>query len=155
MNELFVIDLCTPLHVMASVAFLGLTVAQYFYIVNSARQRQSALLFYALRVSFIVDGFSALLIIVIFNTATFLVKTNYLIPPPAWILVAYWGFSILVGLWLSNIGLKVYYRQLLRKNRNYLALPLIFHISYALMLLLFVILIHDAVTRSTFLTFIS
>lgn len=153
MGGFIYVDLVKMLHVTVGVVFLGLTIAQYFYIINNIHQKKPILFFYSLRFSFFADGLIALLIIFLLISAASLTKNMHISTLPLWITVAYWLFSLIMLLWIINLGLKIHYYRQFKQGRQSTSPRLIFHFSHSIMLILFTLIIHDAVNRSTFLTF--
>ncbi len=144
--------LVKSIHVMCGVVFIGITIASFFYVLNSRRQQQADVLRYALKVSLLGDILLAMIILVQFVSATLLVHLNQLSVQTPWIEVAYLAFAVVSVLWLINVVIKVVnLKQVLfthlKGYRWFCAL-------HVLMLLIFVVIVHDATTQSTFLGFL-
>ena len=136
---------------MCGTTFLGIIIATFFYISYGIRRGDKSLIRYSLKASYFGDGIIFVCAFTQFITATILVSVGKFTLAVPWICVAYLAFSGITLLWLINLFIK----------RKYFAnahiKPFAFKIFYflnILIILTFMVVIHDAVTQSTWLDFL-
>ena len=135
------------LHVIASVTLVGINVAIFFYVVQSQRQQCKRLMQYACVVSFYSDLLYVILIGVILVTAVHLQHALSLGMDTDWIKVAHIAFGLTIILWLAQVVIRaISYRQKkLIYRKVYITMSV-------MMWVLFVLIIRDASTHSTWVT---
>lgn len=137
------------LHLVCGTTFFGITIAAFFYIAKSINQGDRSLIDYSLRASYFGDAIILLCIIIQFISAESLVSSGHFTLEVPWIFVAYLAFSLLILLWLINLIIK---RFCLSKTViNFIKS---YYLINIMMILIFVIIIHDAVTQSTWMDFL-
>lgn len=138
--------LIEAIHVMCGVTFFGLMVASFLYISSSMKQNNSALLRYAIKTSLIIDGIIFPIIVIQFVTGTFMVRYYQLSFQTPWIIVAYGALSAVSIIWFFLVLIK--YRNL--KQTQFQHKKLFYFLNFIL-ILLFCMIIHDAVMQQTWL----
>lgn len=146
---MFIDMLNRHLHVMFGVTFFGLIIANYFYVTYSFRLGQHKLINYALKTSLWLDILMGFIILFMFMSAAFLVKQHNLSIHTPWILTAYIAFSCISLIWIAVIFIKFYYY----KRPEKLILAKSFHALNIAMIILLMIIVHDAVMHKTFFVF--
>ena len=136
------------LHLIGGTVFLGITIASYFYISYSKSDQKLRL--FALKTSLLGDILIALIIVLQYITATLLVKLNHLSFATPWIIVAYIAFSLVSFCWLVNVIIKVHNVRL----TNGFQYNKLFHAMHMLIILVFILIIHDAVMQKTYFNFL-
>lgn len=139
------------LHLICGTTFLGLMIASFYYITRSIKKNDRALIAYSLKASYFSDGVIFLIVPIQFLTAAYLVYTKHLTLAIPWILVAYHAFATVVLLWAAIFLIKIL--SLSKKTISSSALR-IFYLLNSLVILIYVIIIHDAVTHSTWFEFL-
>ena len=138
-------------HVIAGVSFLGINIAMFYYVTRSIKKSDRSLIDYSIRASYFGDALILLCILVQIITASSLVSAGKFTLAVPWIFIAYQAFGLLVILWLSALLIKINYfsAQVISRSavKNYYCLNIA-------MILVFIIIIHDAVTHSTGLEFL-
>lgn len=135
------------IHILCGVTFLGVLVASFFYIANSIRSKSSALIHYAIRASFFGDAIIFPMVVAQFVTGTLMVTQHQLSFQTPWIIVAYHFFGLVSICWFLLVLIK--YKNIKRDCDRYFKYQKIFYTLNILVLILFVLIIHDAVTQST------
>jgi uncharacterized membrane protein len=138
------------LHVMCGVAFLGLIIANYFYITQAVYTRQAVLLRYALKTSFWLDAVVFPFIVFQFISAEFLIEQSHLSLSTPWIKAAYMILGITTILWGIIFCIKMYNYLKLNNQHPELFFSKLFHVSNSIAIILVCLIIHDAVMHSTF-----
>jgi uncharacterized membrane protein len=126
------------LHVTCGVSFFGITIAHFFYIARSYQKHDRSLIDYSIKASYFGDAVIFFCIVIQLITSFYLVSAGHFTLAVPWIFVAYHAFGLLVLLWISIVLLKKFYFSI--KG---------FYILNSLMILTFIIIIHDAVMQST------
>lgn len=138
------------LHIFCGTIFFGISVATFFYIARSIQKGDHALIRYSIKTSYFGDGLiSVCMACLLASSFPLRVAGNFSLSVP-WIFIAYLAFSMLIVLWLINILLK---RTLSLTSPA----PRVIKSFYALnitMMLIFIIIIHDAVFKNTALAFL-
>jgi hypothetical protein len=138
-------------HVTCGVSFLGIIIASFFYITRSIHKRDRSLIDYSIKASYFGDALILLCIFIQITTATSLVSAgNFTLKVP-WIFIAYHAFGLLALLWLLTIPIKKFYFS--KPVIAPASLKSFYFLNMA-MVLIFIIIIHDAVTQSTGLEFL-
>ena len=138
-------------HVLCGVSFLGITIASFFYITQSINKQDRALIDYSIRVSYFGDALILGCIFVQIATSIPLIIAGHFTLEVPWIFIAYLAFGILILLWLLTLLIKKFYFS------KVVIAPFPLKSFYSLniaMILIFIIIIHDAVTQSTGLEFL-
>lgn len=138
-------------HVLCGVSFLGITIAAFFYISRSIHKQDRALIDYSIKRSYFGDALILLCIFVQIATAVPLVIAGHFTLEVPWIFIAYHAFGLLILLWLLTLLIKKFY--LSRKVIAPSSLKSFYFLNIAMILVL-IIIIHDAVTQSTGLEFL-
>lgn len=138
-------------HLICGVSFFGIMLAAFFYIARSIKKCDRSLIDYSIRASYFGDLVVLLCIIILLASSTPLISVGHFTRSVPWIFVAYHAFSCLVVLWLLNVVIKFFF----------LSKPIIassavktFYFLNMAMILIFIVIIHDAVMRSTWLEFL-
>ncbi len=138
-------------HILCGISFFGITMAAFFYITHSLRQHDRALIDYSIRASYFGDAIILPCVVLQFITAAFLVSHgNFSLSVP-WIFIAYHAFGLLAMLWLFTVIIKKYYFS---KNSIPAYAIKSFYVINIAMIVIFIIIIHDAVMKSTALSFL-
>ena len=153
------------IHLLFIAIFLGLQIASYYYVITSQRSDSLLLQRYTLSLMLFIDCILLIIIACIYLTCAYLV---YHIPTLAyttpWIYAACVSLTIVVLCFCANMfiqykNLKILRYQLelsesvqplqpmAKAQRKYNKMM---HINYILIIFLLILIIHDAVTRSTF-----
>ncbi len=126
------------LHVLCGVSFFGIIIAQFFYIARSYQQQDRSLIDYSIRASYFGDAIIFFCILIQLVTSFYLVSAGHFTLAVPWIFVAYHAFGFLIFLWLATVIIKKFYFSIKT-----------FYILNSVMILTFLIIIHDAVMQST------
>lgn len=133
-------------HIICGVSFLGIIIASFFCIARSIKANDRDLINYSLKSSYFGDLIILLCVIIQTVTSLSLVSArgfSFYVP---WILVAYHAFGLLLVFWISLFFIKK--NQLAKKNITPLSIKMFYTLNI-LMIIIFIIIIHDAVTQST------
>lgn len=139
------------LHLICGTTFFGIIIAAFFYIARSISNGDRSLIIYSLKTSYFGDGVISFIVIIQLITAVKLVSDGHFTLAIPWIFIAYHAFAAIILLWLSILLVK-----LLCLSKPDI-LPIFVNIFYSLnviMILIFIIIIHDAVTQSTWFDFL-
>lgn len=139
------------LHLMGGTTFFGIIIAMFFYISHSIQNRDKALIQYSLKASYFGDGVIFIIAALQFLTAVQLVSDGHFTLAIPWIFVAYHAFGTVILLWLSLLLIKIIF--LSKTNILPMAIKL-FYLLNTFIILIFIIIIHDAVTQSTWFDFL-
>ena len=138
-------------HVIGGVSFFGIIIAMFYYVTRSIKKNDQLLINYSIKASYFGDALILLCILVQIATALPLVSAGHFTLAVPWIFIAYQAFGLLTILWLCTLFIKI----------NYLSTAVIprfslksFYCLNITMILIFIIIIHDAVTHSTGLEFL-
>lgn len=140
-------------HLICGTSILGLLIANFFYIAHNIQQGDRDLIKYAVKTSYFSDAAIFLCVLIQFITATRLVFETYLSLKVPWIWVAYHAFGLIVVLWSLNLGIKFFYIS----KQEGLPAKITTYLFYGLNSFIFftyIIIIHDAVTQSTWFDFL-
>lgn len=138
-------------HLICGTSFLGITIASFFYTARSIHKNDRALIDYSLRASYFGDGIIFICAVIQFVTANQLVTAGHFTLDVSWIFVAYHAFTILILFWIANFLIKYFYFS--RMKIPSVALNSFYLINLT-MILIFILIIHDAVTQSTWFDFL-
>lgn len=139
------------LHLICGTSFFGIIIAAFYYIARSIKSEDRALINYSLKASYFGDGIVLLIVLTQFFTATRLVTAGHFTLTIPWIFIAYHAFGTIVLLWISTFLIKILYL-----SKTYIP-PFALRVFYFLnvmIILIFIIVIHDAVTQSTWFDFL-
>jgi len=139
------------LHLICGTTFFGIMIAAFFYISLSIKKNDRSLINYALRTSYFGDGIIFFLVVIQFITANKLVYAGHFTLAIPWIFIAYHAFGAVILLWLSILFIKLI--SLSKIHISPIALK-IFYLLNIMLILIFIIIIHDAVTQSTWFDFL-
>ena len=139
------------LHIICGTIFLGISIAEFFYIARSIHSSDRTIIDYSIKVSYFGDGAAFLCMLVLLITAARLVSVGHFTLAVSWIFVAYLAFGTIILLWLSNLFIKQLYFS--KTNISPYAVRA-FYFTNITMLFIFIIIIHDAVTQSTWFHFL-
>jgi len=134
------------LHLLCGLSFFGIVIASFFYIASSLYKRDKSLIDYSIRASYFGDGIIFLCGSIVFVSAQILVRAGHFSMSIPWIFVAFHAFSLLLVLWFFNLVVKAFY--LSKKSIPFYSLCIYYFLNLS-MLLIFIIIIHDAVMQST------
>ncbi len=140
------IKLLKMIHLIGGVTFFGIITAGFFYIINAYRKHDSMLLQYAIKTSFFGDILIIIFIIIQYYTGTVLMHNANLSLATPWVLVAYIAFSFVTIFWFLLILLKIKMMRSQTISWIYVSLNI-------LIILLFILIIHDAVMHATYFNF--
>jgi len=138
-------------HLICGISFFGITIVAFFYIAYSMHKCDRALIDYSIKASYFGDILILLCIIIQVASSIQLVSAGNFASMTPWILVAYHAFSFLILFWLINILIKRFYFS--KPIISSYSLKVFYCLNIA-MILIFIIIIHDAVTQSTALEFL-
>ena len=138
-------------HVICGVSFFGIIIASFFYIARSIKYSDRSLINYSLTTSYFGDAIILLCILILLITSIPLVSAGHFTLKVPWIFIAYHAFGCLIVLWLLTILIKKF---CLSKAVIAPYSVKIFYILNSAMILIFIVIIHDAVTQSTGLEFL-
>ena len=154
------------IHLLFIAIFLGLQIASYYYVITSQRSDSLLLQRYTLSLMLFIDCILLIIIACIYLTCAYLV---YHIPTLAyttpWIYAACVSLTIVVLCFCANMfiqykNLKLMKHQMELGEQVRLTKPTakvqrrynkMMHANYIIIIFLLILIIHDAVTRSTFL----
>ncbi len=139
------------LHVLCGVVFFGITIATFFYLARSIHKQDRSLIDYSIKASYFGDALILLCVGVQLFTSTKLVSAGHFTLGVPWIFIAYHAFGLLIILWLLTIIIKKFYFAKADIG-NYMLKS--FYVLNSAMILIFIVIIHDAVTQSTVLDFL-
>ncbi len=149
MQQPLSVALLLTLHVMCGVVLFGLSIANYFYVINSLKNKTPLLTLYALKLSYYSDVLFIPLILTQVITALLLMMFKHIAMSTPWTVVAFIAFAVVVGLWIVVVVLKT---QLIKGMPQVLKprwFVISFSLAYGLMFLIFALIIHDAVLQQT------
>lgn len=133
-------------HIICGVSFFGIVIASFFYIARSISKNDGALIAYSIKSSYFGDGIIILCIIIQFlSSFSLMAAKNYTTAIP-WILIAFYAYSFIIILWLFTIFTKKFY--LLKKITSFFPAG-IFYLLNSFIILIFIMIIHDAVMHRT------
>lgn len=138
-------------HVISGVSFLGIVIAAFFYITRSFNKNDRSLIDYSIRASYFGDAIILLCIFIQIATSIPLVSAGHFTLEVPWIFIAYHAFGFIILLWLLILFIKKFYFS--RTAIAPYSLKSFYFMNVA-MILIFIIIIHDAVTQSTGLEFL-
>lgn len=150
-NQIVLFPFIKSLHLISGTTILGIFIAEYFYVMRSIVLREYDLMMYTIKTSYVGDGLILLCLSLQFFTIAPLISAgnlNFHIP---WIRVAHLAFGLVILLWIFKILIKIKYFKID-------SLPIfakrIYHCLSISIFIIFFIIIHDAVMRSTWFTFL-
>jgi uncharacterized membrane protein len=139
------------LHLICGTTFFGIIIVAWFYVARSIQKSDRALIDYSLKASYVGDGAIILLILIQLITSAKLVSYGHFTLAVPWIFIAYHAFASIILLWLGILLIKFVYFP---KTNISLAALKVFHLLNVIMVAIFVVIIHDAVTQSTWFDFL-
>jgi hypothetical protein len=147
------IEMIRFIHLFISVSFLGFQVAGYYYLVTSLKQNNLSLIRYTIKNILYMDAFSLIIILGIFISCASMVMRlpdfSFAIP---WVMAACIFLSLVTFFFFFNLVIKVInlkrIKQACYKKFTYIVW---LHINYSLIILMLILIIRDAVMKSTFL----
>jgi hypothetical protein len=138
-------------HIISGVSFFGITIAGFFYITRSIHMNDRSLIDYSIRASYFGDAIISLCIfILIASSVSLILAGNFTLKVP-WVFVAYHAFGFIIILWILNILIKKFYLSRIVIPSS--SLKVFYYLNIA-MILIFIILMHDAVMKSTWIEFL-
>src|SRR3990167_1417696 len=133
-------------HVLMGVLFLGLVMADYFYLILASRDH--FLFRHALRFSFLIDLVLFSLILSLFATGAFLMHHSYFTAQTPWIRAAFFLLSLTLLCWLILVIIKLV--NYFKINTGVVfCCRWLFHSCHVLLFIFVVMIVHDAVMKST------
>ena len=145
----FSIALIQTLHVMCGVVLIGLSLASYFYVMNSLHRQDTVLVLYALRLSYFADVIFIPLILIQVITALVLMVAKHIELTTPWTVVAFIAFAVVVLLWATAVLIKFAFIKQLQQRIGALWFLISYSVVYAAMGVIFVLIVHDAVLHQT------
>ena len=138
-------------HIICGISFFGITIAAFFYIARSINKHDRSLIDYSIRASYFGDAIILLCIFIQIASSIQLISAGHFTLEVPWIFVANHAFGFLIILWILNLFIKKCY--LSSTTITSYSLKSFYYLNIA-MILIFIIIIHDAVTKSTWLEFL-
>lgn len=136
-------------HLLCGVSFFGIIIASFVYIAKSIKQNNHVLLQYAIKTSLLGDCVIFPMILIQILTGTFLVYHNHLSLNTPWIIAAYIVFALAGVLWFL-LGI-IKYINISSDTSSAFRFKKFFYVLNAVMIVIFCMIIHDAVTQQTWL----
>lgn len=139
------------IHLWFVILFLGLILGSYLQFLLAPSTQNLRHYRYTLILSFCLDTLLALSFVVLFVTGTYLVSTHHFPLSTLWIQAAYGLLGLVVMLYIMNVMMKL--NRFLASNKGIcvaLKQYKLFHLSHVLIIIFGLLIIHDAVTKSTF-----
>ncbi|MDF3054944.1 MAG: hypothetical protein K0Q74_851 [Gammaproteobacteria bacterium] len=139
------------IHLLISVTFLGFQIAGYYYVVASLKQSSPSLVLYTLKNTLLIDIASFIFIVGIFTSCAFLVmqSTDFSFTIP-WVAAACFSLSLVTLLWALNVTLRWINFMRLKKSNNFKVKYVKgLHITYCSIIVLLILVVRDAVMKST------
>jgi uncharacterized membrane protein len=136
------------LHLICGVSFFGITIAAFYYIARSIQKKESSMILYSIKASYFGDVIILVCVVIQLITSTSLVAVGHFTLQVPWIFVAYHAYALLILLWLMDVVLKKFY---LTKPIISPAAIKSFYVMNTVMILIFMLIIHDAVMHATWL----
>lgn len=137
------------IHVLCGVTFFGIAIASFVYVTSSIKQKNTTLLHYALQTSLLADCLIFPIIIILFLSGTVMVHDHHLSFNTPWIIVAYAAFIVVSMIWILLVWIK--YRHFISKKTAPFRFKKTFIVLNIVMILIFCMIVHDAVTQQTWL----
>ncbi|MDF1760687.1 MAG: DUF2269 family protein [Coxiellaceae bacterium] len=144
------IALIQTLHVMCGVVLIGVSLASYFYVMNSLRRQDVILALYALRLSYFADVIFIPLILIQVITALVLMVARHIELTTPWTVVAFIAFAVVVLLWATAVLIKFAFIKQLPQKIGAVWFRVSYSVVYGLMGLVFILIVHDAVLHQTY-----
>jgi len=139
------------LHLICGVSFFGIIIATFFYISRSIHKKDRSLINYSIKTSYFGDAIILLCILVQIATSIALVLAGHFTLKVPWIFIAYHAFGLLILLWLLTIVIKIVCFS--KKTISSYSLKIFYALNIS-MIIIFIIIIHDAVIKNTGLAFL-
>lgn len=133
-------------HVLCGVLFFGLMHFSFLIIMKSLRQQDPVLIAHAIKTSLKLDIVLFPMIVVVIVTGAFMTEVRHISPGTAWITAAYGLFSFVSLSWFMLVLIKL--RNVMSAVFHYKKL---FYALNIIVMILFVLIVHDAVTQTTWL----
>ncbi|MBV8802241.1 MAG: DUF2269 family protein [Gammaproteobacteria bacterium] len=133
-------------HIFCGISFFGLMMASFFYIARSINTNDRDLINYSIKTSYFADVVILLCITIQTVTSLSLVSSGGFNLHVPWILVAYHAFALLFISWVSLFFIK---KNCFSKNNITSWSIKTFYGLNILIILFFIIIVHDAITQST------
>jgi uncharacterized membrane protein len=138
------------LHLLNGTLLLGTLISSYLVVLYAGRQQSACLFTSLIRSTFIFDIVVLLTLLAQLLTGSLLVHPRHYDFNTPWITAAYILLTVVVSLWILTIFTRInHYRRV--AHNNFVSTPKRLHIYYALILIAVILIIHDAVTKYTFL----
>ncbi len=139
------------IHVLLGVTLAGFFVGNYFYINLAIQQNCRMTLRFILSKSLLVDCILFLpIIVIVLATGSYQVIFLNLSLTTPWILSAYLFFLVFIILWLSLFCLKSYNYIFVKDYKILFKGEILFHCINLISIILFIVIIHDAIRKVTF-----
>lgn len=149
------IGLILFLHMTAVTVFVGIVIVSLFYVRSALKQTDAQIALRALKTTLLGDVLVLPCLIILFGTGLYLVCLNNLSIQVPWVFVALVTFLLASFFWLVNVFLKLNCYRALKKNKKvWRGFWLLYVLITVCMVLLFIMMIHDALTRSTVFSFL-
>lgn len=144
-----IISIVKFIHLLFAVSFLGLQIASYYYITTSRNSGSVPLLQYTLKLTLMIDVLLLAVIASIYGTCAYLVSTNpEVFSGTPWVVAACVLLTVVTVCFCTNMLIK--YKNFKSINQNLFKYGALMHVNYIAIILLLILIIRDAVTRSTF-----
>lgn len=134
----------TWVHVLCGMGYLALTVSSFACVSLSLRQKNLLLLQDTLKTTLKWDCLQLPMMVVIVLTGAFMAEANHIPPGTPWVTVAYILFALVGLCWFLLVMIK-----LCSLSRNQFQYPKLFYFLNIVIIILFCIIVHDAVTQQT------
>ncbi len=139
------------IHLICGTTFLGLMIASFYYITLSIRKNDRVLIEYSIKASYFSDGIILLIVPLQLATATYLVSVGHFTLKIPWIFIAYHAFGAIILFWIAILAIKIFY---LSKPRIPPTALRFFYFFNSLVILIYIVIIHDAIMQSTWFEFL-
>lgn len=135
------------IHILIGLTMFGFIIACYFYFLLNKSNFEATQ--NVLRCSLMIDSVILVFIFILFMTGTKLVLNNHLSFIVPWVHMAYTLLGLVTFCWFVLVVVKII--NFLRKHRQIFYGKRIFHTGNIVIIILMVMIIHDAVTKMTLL----
>lgn len=139
-------------HVMLGVALFGVIISFYFYIINTIRHNRVVSLQYTIQFSLYADIVLFFIFVTMFITGTLLVNQNHFLFSTPWIRSAYILLGLTLMAWIGSSLIRfINYKAIQANHTITFRYKKLYHGLHWIMVIFIIFIIHDAVTKTTFL----
>jgi len=138
------------LHMLAVTGFVGITLSSVFFVRYALKKADPKKKIDIFKVIFIGDVFVLPFLVILFGTGLYLVHVNHFSLVLPWIFVALVTFGLVSIGWLMHFLLRLRYFYQLKQGKNgFKYFWVLYCVIASVMFLLFLMMMHDAITQST------